>query len=79
MARAAHVHDSLDRLEGSILPSLAGLLDGLIEAAALARPGQDAEAYAGEIRGLADQLDSVTRQVEDLCGDRFPAYPAAAA
>jgi hypothetical protein len=63
-------HPSLDeafeRIEETILPSLAAMIDTLLETASLARAGADADSYAGELRGLADELASLTRQVETL-------------
>ncbi|TFI59284.1 hypothetical protein E2493_05435 [Sphingomonas parva] len=54
------------RIESSILPSLTMMLDALLDAAATARPGEDAAFVAAEIRSLAAELDSVTRQVSML-------------
>ena len=56
------------RIESSILPSLTMMLDALLDAAATARPGKDAAFVAAEIRSLAAELDSVTRQVAMLSG-----------
>lgn len=53
------------RIEETILPSLAMVLDSMLEAAALARPGIDAEVYAAELRTVALQLEELTRQVEE--------------
>ena len=68
MASHPQVHDALDHVEGAILPSLSALLDGLIEAASLARAGQDCERYAAELRTLGLELAFVTREIEGLCG-----------
>ena len=62
------------RIEGSILPSLTLMLDALLDAAAIARPGADAAHYAAEIRTLAAELESVTRQVETL-SPTLPSQP----
>jgi len=56
--------EAFDRIEETILPSLAMMLDTLLDAAALARPGFDGETYAAELRTLAVQLEELTRQVE---------------
>jgi hypothetical protein len=58
--------DSLDRIEASILPSLSLLMDGLLDAATIARAGTDAAHYAAEIRNLSCGLAELTRQVEAL-------------
>jgi hypothetical protein len=60
------LEEAFERIEESILPSLSMMLDSLLDAASLARPGADAEIYAIEIRTLALELEAVTRQVEDL-------------
>ena len=67
--------EAFDRLEESILPSLAMMLDSLLDAASLARPGADAATYAVELRTLALELESVTRQVEDLSPARRHLHP----
>ena len=65
MGRKARKLDrSLHQVEESILPSLSGLLDGLIDSAALARPGTDADVHATELRYTAHQLTALTRLVE---------------
>lgn len=46
-------------IDAAILPSLSRLLDGLLDSAALARPGHDAEAYAAGLRATARQLDAL--------------------
>lgn len=47
-------------LDAPILPSLSRLLYGLLDSAALARPGHDAEAYAAGLRATAAQLEALT-------------------
>ena len=56
--------EAFERIEETILPSLSMMLDTLLDAAALARPGQDGEAFAAELRTLGLQLEELTRQVE---------------
>jgi hypothetical protein len=58
--------ESPEALEARILPSLALALDALLEAAALARPGEDAEIYAAELRTIGHSLEALTREVEAL-------------
>ena len=54
---------ALDTIDKAILPSLSKLLDSVIDSAALARPGVDAESYAGGLRNTARQVDQLTRLV----------------
>jgi hypothetical protein len=56
--------EAFERIEESILPSLSMMLDTLLDAATLARPGHDGEAFAAELRTLGFQLEALTRQVE---------------
>jgi hypothetical protein len=56
--------EAFERIEESILPSLSMMLDTLLEAATLARPGHDAEVFAAELRTLGLQLEDLTRQIE---------------
>ena len=71
------LEEAFAAIEETILPTLSNMLDMLIESASLARAGADAEAHAAQLRGLALELDSVTRQVEALSAPVSPAYPAA--
>lgn len=57
---------AFEQIEEKILPSISMMLDTLLDAASLARPGIDAEAHAAELRALALQLEEVTRQVEAI-------------
>ncbi len=59
------LEQAFDRIEETILPSLSMMLDTMLEAATLARPGTDAEVYAAELRTIALQLEELTRQVEE--------------
>lgn len=54
---------ALASIDRAILPNLSRLLDGVIESAALARPGADAEAHAASLRKTARQMDQLTRLV----------------
>jgi hypothetical protein len=58
------LEEAFERIEETILPSLAMMLDTLLDAAALARPGADGEAFAAELRTLGCQLEALTREVE---------------
>jgi hypothetical protein len=65
MSRDANpLGEALDEIERSILPGLSGLLDGLLDSAALARPGIDAESYAARLRDTALRIDGLTWLVE---------------
>jgi hypothetical protein len=54
---------ALDTIDKAILPSLSRLLDGVIDSAALARPGIDAEDYSAGLRRTARQIDQLSRLV----------------
>lgn len=47
---------ALERIDHTVLPNLSRLLDGVLESAALARPGIDALAYADALRHGAAQV-----------------------
>ncbi|WP_129792661.1 hypothetical protein [Sphingosinicella sp. CPCC 101087] len=57
---AEQIGESLDSVERSVLPHLPHLLDGLIDSAALARAGADADMHATELRYAAFRLDALT-------------------
>jgi hypothetical protein len=71
--------EAFERIEETILPSLSMMLDTLLDAAALARPGHDAEVYAAELRTLGCELEALTRQVESLHDETDQAAGRAAA
>jgi hypothetical protein len=52
--------DALERIDQTVLPNLSRLLDGVLESAALARPGIDGLAYAEALRDSADQVTQLT-------------------
>lgn len=54
---------ALEAIDKAILPSLSRLLDGVIDSAALARPGIDAEDYSADLRRTARQVDQLGRLV----------------
>ncbi len=64
--RANGLDEAFERIEETILPSISMMLDTLLDAAALNRPGIDAEAYAAELRTIGLQLEALTRQVESI-------------
>jgi len=54
---------SLAGIDQAILPNLSRLLDNVLESAALARPGVDAETYAAELRKTARRMERLTALV----------------
>lgn len=58
--------EAFEKIEETILPSMSMMLDMLLDAATLNRPGVDAEVYAAELRTVALQLESLTREVESI-------------
>jgi hypothetical protein len=58
--------EAFERIEETILPSLSLMLDAMLDAAALARPGHDGEVFAAELRTLGFQLEELTRAVEAM-------------
>lgn len=67
MGTAAHsimVDEAFERIEEAILPGISLMLDTLLDAATLNRPGVDSEVYAAELRTIALQLETLTREVE---------------
>ena len=65
--RQIAIDAAFDAIEGSVLPSLARMID----TAAGARPGVDAAAKAAELRELARQLTSLTAMVEASLPRRY--------
>lgn len=67
---SAAPHDSLDagfgEIEGAILPTLSTLLDNLLDAAALAVPGLDADRHAAELRRLSVQVADLGWRIEAI-------------
>jgi len=58
--------EAFDRIEESILPGIAMMLDALLDAASTCPPGMEAGAYAAELRTVALQLEALTREVEAI-------------
>jgi hypothetical protein len=52
------LNSAFDRIEQTVLPTIAAVLDAVIDSAAGARPGIDADAYAAALRKLADEVDA---------------------
>jgi hypothetical protein len=55
--------DALDGIDRTVLPNLSLLLDGVLDSAALARPGVDALAYADALRHGAAQVAQLANLV----------------
>ena len=75
MSQHPSLDGALELIEENILPTISTLLDTLVEAAALALPGTDAEAHAAELREIGRQVEMLVRQVEALApagGAQFP-------
>ena len=71
--------EAFETIEETILPSLALVLDSLLEAASLARAGVDSEIYAAELRTIAAELETLTREVEAASASALPddqAFPS---
>ena len=51
---------TLEQVDQTVLPNLSRLLDGVLESAALARPGVDALAYADALRHGAAQVGQLS-------------------
>ncbi|HZG09227.1 MAG TPA: hypothetical protein VEZ70_09635 [Allosphingosinicella sp.] len=75
----ASLDEAFDTIEAAILPSLSAMLDSLLDAASLGRPGVDAAAYAANLKQLANELQSLTRQVEAVAQPRLPLFESYAA
>jgi len=58
--------EAFEKIEETILPSMSMMLDMLLDAASLNRPGVDAATYAAEVRTVALQLETLTREVEAI-------------
>ena len=69
------IGEALGTIEETILPGISSLLDGLLDCAALARPGIDAEAHADELRALARQIGDLNLLVMAVVPERQPAQP----
>jgi hypothetical protein len=54
---------ALAGIDQAILPNLSRLLDQVLESAALARPGIDAEAHAAGLRRTAGEVGQLTALV----------------
>lgn len=67
--------EAFEKIEETILPSMSMMLDMLLDAATLNRPGVDAEVYAAELRTVALQLESLTREVESISPMQIGSQP----
>ena len=60
------IEEAFERIEETILPSISMMLEALLEAAELARPGSNSEVFAAELRTIGLQLEALTKQVEAI-------------
>ena len=60
---------AFDRIEQTVLPSIAAVLDAVIDSAAGARPGLDADAYAQALRALAKEVEAAQAALTSLLSD----------
>ena len=60
----AHLDDAFERIEETILPCIAMMLETLIDASE-AIPGDDRRFLAAELETLAAELDALTKAIED--------------
>jgi hypothetical protein len=60
---------AFDRIEQTVLPTIAAVLDAVIDSAAGARPGLDADAYAEALRTLAEEVDAAQAALTALLVD----------
>jgi hypothetical protein len=60
---------ALDRIEQTVLPTVAAVLDAVIDSAAGARPGIDADAYAAALRALAREVEQAQAVFSDILSD----------
>ncbi len=78
MGNARHqfgIDEAFERIEESILPSMSMMLDTLLDAATLGRPGIDAEVYAAELRTIGLELETLIGQMESISASRYQNRP----
>ena len=66
---------AFDRIEQTVLPTIAAMLDAVIDSAAGARPGIDAEAYARALRKLAEEVEAAQAVFSDMLADSAASAP----
>lgn len=71
----AEIDQTLANVERAIMPTIASMLDALIDSAQGARPGIDGVRYATDIRILADQANRATREIRELMVSALQAAP----
>lgn len=64
-----------DRIEETILPSIAIILGSLLETAEAGAAGVGPQGHAAELGSLAQQLELLTREVETMSPARIEAGP----
>ncbi len=66
---------AFDRIEQTVLPTIAAVLDAVIDSAAGARPGLDADAYAEVLRKLAEEVDAAQAVFSAMLADSAASAP----
>ncbi len=66
---------AFDRIEQTVLPTIAAVLDAVIDSAAGARPGIDADAYAEALRKLAEEVDAAQAAFSAMLADSADSAP----
>ncbi|HWH18081.1 MAG TPA: hypothetical protein VNT77_07070 [Allosphingosinicella sp.] len=64
--RQHSLDEAFERIEETILPTVSMMLDTLLDAATLGKPGVDAETYGAELRAIGLQLEALTSLVEAI-------------
>ena len=70
------VDHALSEIETAILPSLGQMLEGVLEAAVMARAGVQPEEHGAELRRVIGELEQLTRTMETLTACAVPLQPA---
>lgn len=75
------IDDALDRIEKTILPCIAMMLDTLLDAAQVGDSGVSPQSWSAELRMLALQLEALTREIESVSpvAAETGSYPSASA
>lgn len=71
--RQDQLDEAFDRIEGTILPSLAGMLETLLEVAEAGAGGGTPDTRAAELRALGAELEALTLGLERTAPSRADA------
>jgi uncharacterized membrane protein len=75
MGTAQHrygLDDAFSRVEETILPEIAAMLDALLDKAALDKPDMDKKTYAAKLQAISLEVEALTRQIEALSNTQAP-------